>query len=1187
MDDREHAMGLGPILQTTVLPPNNVRPRPAIQRWSSITIFGLIVFLSAFLGCTALEDLDTALGTPADVQTDPAHDDGFKALERLVVDALEAVDIGELPINPDTLNELIDDYAGELDLGDLDAVVDVTNSLVIDDANDVQASDQNNPAGLQTSEDLTLTEFDALDELFAGHQPEIELDGLEDIVVEAGLLVVDEAGDAEAPPQIESGDPLAAEDGNAPPSAYIPVFATDSSLSQSLNVGTGGGQITLGSPAQPEITMVIPEGALREARTITITPITSVEEVPSDGAFVAGVQFEPDGLKFNRPVIVTIATDRQFDRSELTGFGFGAGGTDFHLRPLTVGAGNIVFTVTHFSSVGSFTGQPAGCAVSNTSAPTSTSALTALECALHDLAAAQSAGTVDPAAKAAANQSVSDAMADWQDTIVEPKIAEVLSCFRDTSCAIANGGAKLAEALNSAGEWEAMVQQISGTIDIKDAERLANVADALIRELLNIAPQQLDVACAQVGTVDDLMSILQVHNQVQYAIDVTGIGDLRALGDRCSDAFDRLIDDFVQQCEAAPDEAAIRVVLTEMIDFGETALFYGIDFSDEIADCADRLKPTAIEVDPELIRLEVGESGFILALATNNYGDPVPQAEVSWRSIDESVATVVGGNVTAVGEGTTSVLAELVGSEVVPTPSARTVIVVGDPVIQIDPEEVAMFVDDLFTLNATVVDSTGAPMPGAIVRWETSDAEIADVDLFGTLLAVNPGQVTIFAEYAGIYAQAIVYVLECCHLSIDAPGAFDGRLWAGESMLLELHNNDLPITHAPVTWESSDESVLAIDQTGLVTALGHGVVTVSAMVVDEWMTAEIDVDAKGVFGERGELVIDPLVPSMTWQPNCCSSYEPPLVSEISCTGNGNPRFDPTIQLNTPGGLGSSVFVPYGRPISICIDLVGSVSTTDIWLANPTLGSLSGNVWTWTPTYVDLNEHNACSFSGHRLVKFEVFNMLRRDGLPEYRLGPDETGFFVSVFSFHAPLRQRVNVNLPLGMSECRATSGTISLHKNNTYLVNPGSQYPGLDPETYMRWQLSKETPNFSMYGDLELFERTRRPRFTSWGGIRIRHSVSTRFASTGTCRRGQGVFRDRAVRQRCRQHLSVQTSWPTVERGDRVCSRSGPSGQVLAPGLRAGGRNGKRSARAPTHVEPASQIILARPAPRRWPQRS
>jgi uncharacterized protein YjdB len=67
-------------------------------------------------------------------------------------------------------------------------------------------------------------------------------------------------------------------------------------------------------------------------------------------------------------------------------------------------------------------------------------------------------------------------------------------------------------------------------------------------------------------------------------------------------------------------------------------------------------------------------------------------------------------------------------------------------------------VGNAIRLSATAYDSRGNIIPGAQVRWSSSDAQIAVVDNTGRVLGVRRGSATITATSGGKAATASVRV---------------------------------------------------------------------------------------------------------------------------------------------------------------------------------------------------------------------------------------------------------------------------------------------------------------------------------------------------------------------------------------------------------------------------------------------
>lgn len=169
---------------------------------------------------------------------------------------------------------------------------------------------------------------------------------------------------------------------------------------------------------------------------------------------------------------------------------------------------------------------------------------------------------------------------------------------------------------------------------------------------------------------------------------------------------------------------------------------------------------TAITISAETMSLKVGETGTLSATVS---GDQFASNKtVTWTSSDETVATVNGGKVTAVGAGKATITAtsysgftascvvtvEAVEPEVTPNPI--TEIEVSHPNIVTDEETGAMTmamvtgtseqIDMSFAIENAELDAT------EIVYWSSSDDTIAEVDQNGKITAKKAGTVTITAK---------------------------------------------------------------------------------------------------------------------------------------------------------------------------------------------------------------------------------------------------------------------------------------------------------------------------------------------------------------------------------------------------------------------------------------------------------
>lgn len=157
---------------------------------------------------------------------------------------------------------------------------------------------------------------------------------------------------------------------------------------------------------------------------------------------------------------------------------------------------------------------------------------------------------------------------------------------------------------------------------------------------------------------------------------------------------------------------------------------------------------TGIVLDPVEMEVEVGETFTIEAtVEPENAGDKT----VVWESDDESVATVDGGNVTAVAPGTAKIIARAGG---VSAECAVTVKAVPVSSIVLDPVEKEIEAGQSFTITAEVQPENATDKT---VVWTSSDESVATV-ADGVVTAVAAGNATITAASGDASATCEVTV---------------------------------------------------------------------------------------------------------------------------------------------------------------------------------------------------------------------------------------------------------------------------------------------------------------------------------------------------------------------------------------------------------------------------------------------
>ena len=107
----------------------------------------------------------------------------------------------------------------------------------------------------------------------------------------------------------------------------------DTERTASAPIGRDGGSVTATGADGTTYTLTLPEGALLDPTTVTLTPVASIANLPAGASAARAVQVEPAGRRLLKPATLTVGGTQLPSAAALTGFGFDPGGAQFHLAP--------------------------------------------------------------------------------------------------------------------------------------------------------------------------------------------------------------------------------------------------------------------------------------------------------------------------------------------------------------------------------------------------------------------------------------------------------------------------------------------------------------------------------------------------------------------------------------------------------------------------------------------------------------------------------------------------------------------------------------------------------------------------------------------------------------------------------------------------------------------------------------
>ncbi len=247
----------------------------------------------------------------------------------------------------------------------------------------------------------------------------------------------------------------------------------------------------------------------------------------------------------------------------------------------------------------------------------------------------------------------------------------------------------------------------------------------------------------------------------------------------------------------------------------------------------------------------VQAGGTIDLTASAKYNDSaVSGGNYSWKSSNESVATVNGGKVSALKEGTTTITVEFSktednvtykGSATCEIKVEAKPVVVTVSQVSVNPATLDLSVSEskVVTASAVMTDQSKVTTASAFT-FQSSDAKIATVDASGKVTGIAAGSATITVSYKDAQgnsksATCTVKVTQQTMQGIALnKTSLTLRKGTSETLTATVTLSDgTKITDAgKMTWKSSDTAVATVDAAGKVTAVANGTAKITVTYKD-------------------------------------------------------------------------------------------------------------------------------------------------------------------------------------------------------------------------------------------------------------------------------------------------------------------------------------------------------------------
>ena len=235
---------------------------------------------------------------------------------------------------------------------------------------------------------------------------------------------------------------------------------------------------------------------------------------------------------------------------------------------------------------------------------------------------------------------------------------------------------------------------------------------------------------------------------------------------------------------------------------------------------------TSIDVEEDSLELDVGDEDRLVAML-----DPLEAGKLTYVSSNESVVTVDDkGNYKAVGEGKATITVSFAGDykyaaaeDVVVEVSVSKI----ETDITVEEESLELNVGDEGGIEAEL-----EPVEAGRVTYVSSDESVVTVDSNGNYKAVGEGEATITVSFDGDYNK---YTLSKVVVTVSVSKIETGVAVEDDSLELDVDEEGNigaeldPIEAGKLTYVSSNESVVTVDENGNFKAVGEGkaIITVS------------------------------------------------------------------------------------------------------------------------------------------------------------------------------------------------------------------------------------------------------------------------------------------------------------------------------------------------------------------------
>ncbi len=353
------------------------------------------------------------------------------------------------------------------------------------------------------------------------------------------------------------------------------------------------------------------------------------------------------------------------------------------------------------------------------------------------------------------------------EAVFEDLVADLPVEVRQLPASVEVAPSTLALFEGEAGNLTAVVRDARGNAFAPEDLAWSSVDPAVATvdaagRVTGVAPGQTQVQVAS-GGITGSASVTVARRPVLLEVEPTALtlalGATAPLTVRVLDANGEVISDApVGWSSSAPQRVQVTSDGTvRAVGFGEaTVTATSGSLSASVVVTVPRVA-TSIEVEPASVELSQGDTVVFQATVSDATGAAIEPAGVTWSSTNPQVVVVdaATGVAMAVGGGSADVVARRDGVE-----GAAQVSVEQIPVaVLVQPSTLFLPPEQSGQLSATVLDATGASVPGVPVAWSSADPQVAEVHpQTGVVTSTGFGTTTVTATAGPASGSATVIV---------------------------------------------------------------------------------------------------------------------------------------------------------------------------------------------------------------------------------------------------------------------------------------------------------------------------------------------------------------------------------------------------------------------------------------------